>query len=84
MIATVNGNFLNIGPVNTVTNNNGPFKKLEESSDSDKNAGQNAQAPYLAELRNGLRESKDSQESAKPRMAGKDPLGRGGMFDYVA
>jgi len=82
MIANVNGNMLSLGTVDTVSRKPGPFSRLEESSDADKNAGQHTAVPYLAELkRNGLR---GGQEPQVPRMAQDDPMGRGALFDYVA
>ncbi len=82
MIATISGNVMSFGSVESVpTRRDGQFSRLEESTDADKNAGQNTQAPYLAELRrNGVQEQETAQA---PRMA-RDPLGRGRLFDYVA
>ena len=82
MIATINGSFVPLSSVDTVSRKAGPFGRLEESADTDKNAGQQTAGPYLGELRrNGLREEMEPRE---PRMAQDDPLGRGSLFDYVA
>lgn len=61
--------------------NQGRKQEVRESSDSDKNAGQQTPGPYFGELRH-LAVDQDSDSDKKVDKT-SDPLGRGAVLDCM-